>query len=119
MLDVDQRASELPEYLLAQPIARLEWLVSSLMMREVVIDEDGFPVQMVVPDPRAFALHKLWLSKQSGRERTKADRDREQAVLIAKLLVDRMPDYPFSPMELRQFPVEVREAARRELPPGI
>jgi hypothetical protein len=30
-----------------------------------------------------------------------------------------MPDYPFSPMALKQFPLEVREAAQRELPPDM
>jgi transposase InsO family protein len=45
----------------------------------VGIDEDGWPVPIKVPDPRAFALHKAWLSTLTTREPVKKQRDLAQA----------------------------------------
>ena len=42
---------------------------------------------MVVPDPRAFAVHKLWLSSQKDREAVKKKRDRSQTLAIRKLIL--------------------------------
>ena len=46
----------------AVEIRNLQWLISSPKFSQVVIGDDGYPAPMVVPDPRTFALHKLWLS---------------------------------------------------------
>jgi len=48
----------------AAKIKHLHCLFSSPKLHQIVIGEDGFPVAISVPDPRAFSLHKLWLSKQ-------------------------------------------------------
>jgi hypothetical protein len=61
----------------------------------VAIDEDGWPVPMRVPDPRAFALHKAWLSGLPEREPLKKPRDLEQARSVAKLVIDEMPHLSF------------------------
>ena len=45
---------------------------------QVAIAQDGFPVPMVAPDPRLFALHKLWLAEQPDCEPVKKGRDRAQ-----------------------------------------
>jgi hypothetical protein len=78
---------------------------------------------MVVPDPRAFALHKLWLSRQTDREPIKRRRDREQAIAVCRLVLQYLPHLRFQPEELRMFPKSVVAAAARamadaELPPG-
>jgi len=85
---------------------------------------DGFPAKMVVPDPRSFALHKLWVSDQDDREAIQKRRDREQAKAVAKLIVKCLPQYPFEAKTLRMFPkdvVEEVEALSRtaKMPPGF
>lgn len=101
-----------PEDLVAAEILNLQWLLSSPKFSQVVIGEDGFPATMMVHDPRAFALHKLWLSKQIDREAVKKTRDRNQAAAVAQLVVDYLPQYRFISSELRMFPAEVAEMAK-------
>lgn len=117
--DTEARASSLPSDLLAQPIRGLEWLVSSPMMQQIAIDARGFALRMTVPDPRAYALHKLWLSRRAYREPVKRVRDRHQAELMARLLVEHLPEFPLDDAALRQFPATVREAALAALPVGL
>ena len=119
LIDIEARASSLPSDLLAQPIRGLEWLVSSPMMQQLAIDARGFALRMTVPDPRAFALHKLWLSGRSDREPVKRVRDRHQAELVGRLLVEHLPEFPLDEAALRQFPAAVREAGLANLPVGL
>ena len=82
-------------------------LVNSPRFSQVVIGRRGDPVIMVVPDPRALALHKLWLSQQEGREPLMQARDRCQAVALAALIVRYLPQYYFFSTQLHLFPAEV------------
>jgi len=50
----------------------LQWLLNSPKLDAVAIDEDGWPVPMRVPDPRAFALHKAWLADDEQEQFKKA-----------------------------------------------
>jgi hypothetical protein len=89
-----------------------------------VIGEDGFPSAMSVPDPRAFSLHKLWLSKQVNREAVKKQRDHDQAIAVANLIVKYLPQYKFKASELRMFPKALLIEAEKsisglELPSGF
>lgn len=88
-----------------------------------MIGDDGYPALMAVPDPRAFALHKLWLSRQADREPIKRKRDEEQALAVCTLVLHHMPHLQFAPDELRMFPKPVVDAAAAairgsKLPPG-
>jgi len=60
---------------------------------------------MIIPDPRAFALHKFWLSSQDDREPVKKQRDRGQAIAVGKLVIEHLPQYRFDASELRMFPL--------------
>ena len=82
-------------------------LVSSPEFSQVVIGQRGDPVTMVVPDPRALALHKLWLSQQPERDPWRQKRDRLQATALAELILRYLPQYHFFSAELRLFPAEV------------
>ena len=89
-----------------------------------VIGDDGFSAAMSVPDPRAFALHKLWLSKQVRREAVKKQRDHDQALSVANLIVKYLPQYKFKASELRMFPKALLAEAEKnmsdlELPSGF
>lgn len=109
--------------LVAAEIRNLQWLASSPKLTQHVIGDDGYPALMVAPDPRAFALHKLWLGRQADREPIKRRRDQEQAQAVCRLVLEHMPHLRFTPSELRMFPKSVVEAAaaaleKGELPPG-
>jgi hypothetical protein len=82
-------------------------LVNSPRFSQVVIGRRGDPVTMVVPDPRALALHKLWLSQQEDREPSRKIRDRCQAAALAELILRYLPQYHFFSAEIRRFPPEV------------
>lgn len=101
-------ARTLPDELVAAEMKELQWLISASKMRRLVIGEDGRPVMMTVSDPRAFALHKEWLSRQPHRDPLKRPRDKEQAIAVAQLVADYLPDLPMSADMLRMFPAEIR-----------
>ena len=64
---------------------------------------------MACPDPRAFALHKLWLSRRCDRDALKARRDEAQARLVAELIQTRVPALSFSDTSaLMALPVALR-----------
>jgi hypothetical protein len=91
----------------------LQSLASSPKFSQVVLGRDGSPATMVVPDPRAFALHKLWLSEQDDRQDFQKLRDRSQAWAVADLTLRYLPQYHFFSANLRKFPEAlVREAMR-------
>lgn len=82
----------------------LEFLLEPPLVSEIVIAEDGYPMQIQVPDPAAFVLHKLWVSKQIDRKADKARRDRSQALALANLIQDRIPQYAFEIGRIQNFP---------------
>ncbi len=113
-----------PNDLAADQIRNLQWLVSSPKFSRIVVGEDGFPAKIVSPDPRAFALHKLWMSEQPDREPIKRGRDRVQALAVCRLVLKYFTALPFEPRELRMFPKNVVEDAKAEIevaqmPPGF
>jgi len=74
--------------LVAESLRGLEWLTALPLMTQVVIADNGFPVRFVVPEPRVFALHKLWVSLQPTRDPIKRKRDLHQAEAIVQLALD-------------------------------
>ena len=82
----------------------LQYLAASPKLSQVVIGQDGWPATMMVPDPRAFALHQLWRSQQQDREALKRTRDWSQALAVAGLVLRYLPQYDFSSSELDMFP---------------
>ena len=100
--------------LIAVPIRSQHWLVSSPKMRQVVFCYDGQPVKMTVPDPRAFSIHKIWLSNSKERDPMKKYRDRLQSIEVARLIMDKLPQFDFNE-EMRMFPKEIYENAKAEL----
>jgi hypothetical protein len=74
--------------LIAEQLRGLEWLTALPPMTQIVIADNGFPVRFVVPEPRLFTLHKLWVSLQPTRDPIKRKRDLRQAEAIAQLSFD-------------------------------
>jgi len=99
----------------AVEIRNLQWLISSPKFSQVVIGEDGYPAPIVVPEPRTFALHKLWLSEQADREPVKKQRDLDQGLAVAQLIIQYLPQYQFNTSELRMFPKDVVQRAKERI----
>jgi hypothetical protein len=79
----------------AAEIKNLQWLVSAPKFSQVVIGDDGYPAAMSYPDPRAFALHKIWLSEQPDRDPIKKKRDRDQCIAVAYRVGRYLPQHKF------------------------
>ena len=93
----------------AAEVRNLQWLISYPKFSQIVIGEDGLPAMMIGPDPRAFALHKVWLSHQKDRDPLKKKRDRGQGLAVAHLVMECMPQFTFAETDLRMFPAHVRK----------
>lgn len=85
----------------------LQYLLASPRFSQVVIGQDGGPATLTAPDPWAFALNKLWWSRQEDRDAISRTRDRSQALAVAGLVLRYLPQYDFSPSELDMFPPDL------------
>lgn len=71
-----------------------EWLLPGRRVDEVVPCRDGTPARIVAPDPRWFALHKLWLGAQAKRNPLKRRKDSAQGAAILDVVSEALPHYP-------------------------
>jgi hypothetical protein len=78
----------------------------------VAIDERGGPLRIVATDPRVFAAHKLWMSRQPDREPIKRKRDSAQAEAVAQIVAQYLTHLPFAAEDLRMIPRDLFEDAR-------
>ena len=81
--------------LVAAEVPGLQWLLNAPKLNAIAIDEDGWPVPFRAPDPRAFALHKAWLSQLLDREPLKKPRDLAQAKAVAGAVREYLPYLSF------------------------
>lgn len=107
-------ASKLPSIglgkdLIADPIEGLQWIALVPRMTQIVIAGDGFPVRLVVPDPRVFALHKLWISLRPDRNPMKRKRDFCQGEAVAQLALQYL-NLSFDDPVLRSLPTDLTSA---------
>jgi len=84
----------------------------------MVLCADGIPFRMIVPEPRTFALHKLWVSRQDSRNPLKSVKDAARARIVAKLAQRhlRLPlsakEMPWLPTTLRRLIPDLKKIAR-------
>ena len=90
--------------LVAAEVPSLKWLCNAPVEEVVVIAANGMPVRLRVPDPRAFMVHKAWLSQQANRNPVKKQRDLMQAELVFQALREYLPNYPIQATYLRYLP---------------
>ncbi len=76
------------------PLEEQEWLLLGRPVDQVVGCRDGSPARIVAPDPRWFALHKLWMSEQAKRNPLKRPKDRKQGLALLDAVAEAMPHYP-------------------------
>lgn len=89
-------------------IEGLQWLLNAPAVETVVIDEKGFPAPIKAPDPRVWALHKLWLSDREFRDSGKKLRDRQQADVVLDLVKDKLPHLGLDKAFLDMLPGDLR-----------
>jgi hypothetical protein len=95
----------------AAEIEGLTWLENAPAFEQVAIDERGAPLRIVAPDPRAFAIHKHWISTRAERNPIKKRRDEEQARIVARLLRLFLPHLPLEADQLRYLPGDMVDRA--------
>lgn len=100
--------SDFPDDLVAAEIKGLEWLVSCPKFSAVGIDDQGYPVTLVAPDPRAFVMHKHWLSRRGDRDVDKKTRDFEQSLAVLDLIKEKLSYLDFGDAALKAMPQELR-----------
>jgi len=86
----DRIAEDDDSDLAAVAIDGLRWLENAPPFEAVAIDERGGPLRLVTPDPRAFVIHKLWLSGLANRPPVQRQRDRAQAQTMAQLVAQHL-----------------------------
>lgn len=93
--------------LAATPMQGIAWLLAAPRFEATAIGDDGRPLRLVVPEPRTFALHKLWVSHRDDRDPLKRPRDASHARVVAQLVRTYLrkdfsaKDMPWLPKELR------------------
>jgi hypothetical protein len=92
------------------PLPEQEWLLLGRPIEHVVACRDATAARIVVPDPRWFALHKLWLSEQDKRNPFKRRKDREQGLGVLDAVAEAMPHYPLDAEFERSLPAELAPA---------
>jgi len=87
-----------------------DWLLLGTRVNTVIVDTSGWPVPMAVPDPRYFALHKLWLSaRRPGPKRAK---DERQGHALLDAIRREMPHYPMDEDFVVNLPAALAAHAR-------
>jgi len=110
--------TDLPDDLEGAAIFGLDWLINAPKREAVPIDERGYPVRMVVIDPRAFALHKSWVADRPDREPLKVRRDRGQALAAAQIALSYL-GLAFDSADMAALPATLRQRAPQlDMPNG-
>lgn len=89
------------------PLPEQEWLLLGQPVDQVVGCRDGTPARLVVPDPRWFALQKLWMSKKPERNPLKRPKDRKQGIALLNVVSEAMPQYPLDAAFEAEIPKEL------------
>lgn len=92
------------------PLPEQEWLLPGMRVSHVVVGRDGSPARIVAPDPRWFALQKLWMAAQEKRNPLKRKKDAIQGAALLDAVSTHMRQFPLDvafeaslPEELQPF----------------
>jgi hypothetical protein len=109
LLVAPSRASGMNSKDRPQPVAlpEQEWLLHGRPIDRVAICRDASPARLVVPDPRWFALHKLWMSAQAKRSALKRPKDAKQGLALLDAVALAMPHYPLDAAFQAALPEEL------------
>ena len=101
------------------PLPEQEWLLRGSSVDHVLVCRDASPARIVAPDPRWFALHKLWLSKKPSRNPLKRPKDEQQGIALLDAIDQAMPQFPLDESFEQELPDDLRpffEAWKRDRP---
>lgn len=87
------------------PLPEQEWLLKGRPVTHVVVARDATPAKIVAPDPRWFALQKLWMSEKPERNPLKKPKDLKQGMTLLNVIADHMPHYPLN----EEFQLELQD----------
>ncbi|EMD82040.1 GSU2403 family nucleotidyltransferase fold protein [Pacificimonas flava] len=90
------------------PLAEQEWLLMGRPVDQVLPTADRKAARIVAPDPRYFALMKLWLAEKPGRDRLKVEKDRMQGAALLVAIREAMPHYPMDDAFREDVPAELK-----------
>ena len=90
------------------PLPEQEWLLPGRRVDQVVPCRDGSPARIVAPDPRWFALHKLWLGAQAKRNPLKRRKDTVQGAALLDAVAEAMPHYSLGHEFVESLPDELK-----------
>lgn len=86
-----------------------QWLLIGKPVDLVVVAADGSACRMVVPDPRYFALQKLWMGQSEHRNPLKRPKDTRQGQLVLDILEHcPMEEYPLDNVFYKGLPNELK-----------
>lgn len=94
------------------PLPEQEWLLNGKVVDRVVICRDGSAARIVAPDPRWFALQKLWLGRQAKRNALKRPKDLKQGAALLTAISEEMPQYALDGSFERELPKELASIYR-------
>lgn len=89
------------------PLPEQEWLLLGQPVDHVVICRDASPARVVAPDPRWFALQKLWMARQAKRNPLKRGKDLKQGRALLDAVHEAMPQYPLDAAFEDSLPAEL------------
>jgi hypothetical protein len=101
----------------AASIEGLIWLENAPSFEQMALDEKGFPLRVITVDPRAFAIHKHWVSSRIDRDPLRKARDLAQATTVSQLLAGYLPQLDFTTEHMTMIPRAVVKKALTELRP--
>jgi hypothetical protein len=94
------------------PLPEQEWLLLGQQVDRVVLCRDATPARIVAPDPRYFALQKLWLGRQPKRTALKRNKDLKQGAILLSAVREAMPQFPLDKALERALPKPLIEPYR-------
>lgn len=89
----------------------MNWLLSLPFIEHPIVCTNGSMAMCRTIDPRAFVLHKAWLSQKADRSPLKVNRDLSQAKAVAAMIRNRLPQLDIN--EIPAFPRSLIENAKR------
>lgn len=90
------------------PLPEQEWLLNGRWVDRVVGVRDGEAARMVVPDPRWFALHKLWMAEKPERDPQKKPKDFKQGIAVLDAVWIAMRHYPLDVDFYKELPDQLK-----------
>jgi hypothetical protein len=101
--------------LVATDIWNMKWLLNAPRIEQTAIAVNGQMFPLCVPDPRAYAIFKLWLGQSLERNPLKKSRDLAQAKALAILVQDKLPHLATDWQQIRSFPADVARQVMAQL----